>query len=58
MVRKKLLKNDMEMYIPPGSSLPQTAVTVTKAVKNSGNLASHIEKEKIKERKREVYIGE
>ena len=47
MVRKKLPKNDMEMYIPPGSSLPQTAVTVTKA-------ASYIEKgEKIiiKERK-------
>ena len=59
MVRKKLLKNDMEMYILPGSSLPQTAVTVTKAVKNSANLASHIEKEKtIKERKREVYTGE
>ena len=59
MVRKKLPKNDMEMYIPPGSSLPQTAVRVTKAAKNSGNLASYIEKEKtIKERKREVYIGE
>ena len=45
MVRKKLLRNDMEMYIHPGSSLPQTAVTVTKAAKNSGNLASHIKKE-------------
>ena len=56
MVRKKLLKNDMEMYIPLGSSLPQTAVTVTKAAKNSGNLASHIEKEKNNER--EVFIGE
>ena len=47
MVRKKLLRNDMEMYIHPGSSLPQTAVTVTKAAKNSGNLASDNEKEKI-----------
>ena len=37
----------MEMYIPLGSSPPHTAVRVTKAAKNSGNLASHIEKEKI-----------
>ena len=46
MVRKKLPKNDMEMYIPPGSSLLYTAVRVTKAANNSANLASHIEKEK------------
>ena len=56
MVRKKLPKNDMEMYILPGSSLLQTTVTVTKTANNSVNLASHIEKEK-KERKREVYTG-
>ena len=51
MVRKKLPKNDMEMYIPPGSSLPHTVVKVTKAAKNSANLASHIEKEKNNTRK-------
>ena len=51
MVRKKLPKNDMEMYIPPGSSLIHTAVGVTKAANNSANLASHIENEKNNKRK-------
>ena len=58
MVRKKLLKNDMEMYIPPGSSLPQTAVTLTKAAKIHGIWLATLKGKNNKRKEREVYIGE